>query len=257
MKPVNPKDKPKVILLAVLSMLMLVFFTVRILAATSKLGNPGQAKLVLPQGSAAVVAAPAPAVTPTPASAPPGMSAGARAAIVNSSLAGGPGRLVELSGPADPFRRVLPDQSTLQQHAAPPPPIRIAKYSDGGHARGIGATPANFGGLGIAPLGPLEPALRLDGVVTDQDQSAMVTANGKTDVYEIGSRIAKVYTLLSVTESEARFRGPHGVFRLAVGAEHDGAAPTSPEPSQKQMAHGLGDNIAQANGLPLPSPDGG
>lgn len=209
MTPINPQDRPKVIGLIVASMLMLGF------VGKTAVSNFGPKKDVPPPTPAVAPATPPPAAgAPVPAAAPAPVAAN--------------DRTLELGGPEDPFRRVLPDPS-----------------------RGNGAPPARFqaprpralsGSLGVAPLpvsgGPgaslpaADPAIRLDGIVSAQDHSAMLTIGDKTDLYRVGDQIAGTFRLIAVSDRDATFRGPSGVFTVNVGEERRPAAPQPRSMSQ-------------------------
>jgi hypothetical protein len=255
--PIHPKDRPKVIAMSVLSVLMLGFFLMTVMGAISK--KPGNAGNPPPL---ALADAPPPAV-----SAGPAVTASVAPPVKSLSTADADKVAVETT-PVNPFRHVLPDPFTLQRMIAeanaPPTPKRspppLSGSLPGGAIGGIGSSVA------IAPVVPPAPMIRLDGVVTDRDHYAMVTFNDRTDMYHVGGKVGGLITVIGVTDSGASFRGPKGIFRLEVGDERNAAAPTPKIPSStdKSAKHekpssrneARPHDVAEYATLPLPSMEG-
>lgn len=215
MKPINPQDRPKVI---GLSVAMVIVFG---LLAKTILGMLGSKN---PQAQPAPVAPPVVATntsTPPTGAAPAGATPGTTVKPSLTSL-----NAIEMGGPTDPFRRVLPDPGKFSNQGAAP---SISPSPKGG---GLSGAFPNPNGGSVFPIGPgvqtkavpLEPPLKLDGVVSDRENFAMVTVNGKTEMYRAGNKIARLFEVISIDEYGASFRGPGGVFRLEVGQEHSPAA---------------------------------
>jgi hypothetical protein len=228
MKPINPQDKPKVIAMLVATVLLFGFVLKTILGAMGPKDAPKPAANPAPP-AVAVTSTPAPGTAPgtVPGAVPGGAVGTAPGTAVNpqASLTA-----MDIGGPSDPFRKVLPDPGRFQ-NPGPSTPI----------IRGGGPRPLTGNGGGLPPINPNnpgmsmtrmahpEPSLRLDGIVADKENYAMVTVGSKTEMYRAGSRIANVFEVTSIDEFGASFRGPNGTFRLEVGQEHTQAA--APPPS--------------------------
>jgi len=233
MKPLSPQDRPKVIGLCVAMVFVFGLLAKTILGMMGS--KNGQAPTQPAPAPPPVVATnvPTPGTGTTPTGTPPGTTIKSSLTSLNS---------IELGGPTDPFRRVLPDPASFNNQSAPPP--NTPRPKGGGLA---GAFPNPSGVFPEAPgvqtkAVPLEPPLKLDGVVTDRENYAMVTVNGKTEMYRAGSKIARLFEVVSIDEYGASFRGPGGVFRLEVGQEHAPVAAPAAAPT------GFGGGL-------LPAPD--
>lgn len=247
MTPISASDRPKIITLGVLSVIMFGYF------AKTLLGAVGD--------HAAAATPPSPPVTPAPAATAPVPTVAAVATTpAPSALAASTSSLpvIESGGPAEPFRKVLPEPG--QTHNPPP----AVKQSIRGNASGGLPVPAMSGSVSPMPVmggsvvaGPslakVEPAIRLDGVVTDSENCAVVSYGDKSDIIRAGRKVAGVYKLISVDESGASFRGPSGVFRLEVGQQHTAPAilpSAAPQPSSTSSAPAMADTSGM---LPLPT----
>lgn len=226
MKPMNPQDRPKVIAMLVITVILFGFILKTILGTlAAKNGNTPQP-------------APPPVVPPTTVATnvtPPGQTGTATSQNPLGTATSSNLSLYDLGGPTDPFRKVLPDPSKFNNPT--PPPTTIKSGGSGRIGTGGGSIPLPpIDGQGSGPLTPMhvappEPTIRLDGVFADKENLAMVTVGSMTDTYRAGSKIAKVFEVVSIDELGASFRGPSGTFRLEVGQEHHApAAPVTTSP---------------------------
>jgi hypothetical protein len=106
----------------------------------------------------------------------------------------------------------------------------------------------------MKPLGPVEPTIRLDGVVADRDRYAMITIGDRTEMYHLGARVGGMFQIIGLSETSVVFRGPHSKFTLEVGDEHRPAEPPA-ESGPKLMNQSSPQQMADFSGLPLPAPD--
>ncbi|AIE84010.1 hypothetical protein [Fimbriimonas ginsengisoli] len=269
MKPIDAKDKPKVIVLGILSVGMLGFFSMSIMGMVAK--KPAPAPLA-PPGSTQAPGLIVATNTRTPAYSPPPTSATATGTAPSpiSTPAGNPyepankgtaiDRTTEMGGPSDPFRKVLPEPGQLRRPdptpkvtggGRTPPPLSGTLPGSGP----IYLHPGGAGG-GITPAAIVEPTIRLDGVVTGSNSYAMVTCHEKTEIFHIGGRIEGLYTVTSVDSKGASFSGPKGKFRLEVGDVRSGTAPVAPSGNDPRLMQGDPQEMAiNSSTLPLPSAD--
>ncbi|RYG29906.1 hypothetical protein EON81_25885 [bacterium] len=237
MTPIAPQDRPKVIAMAVILVLVLGFVLKNALSLLGGPKPPAPAPVVPPvaiaQNTAPVPNAPAASGNPTdPTPAPAG-------------------RAIETEGPTDPFRRVLPESSAVRQPTLPPAKIG-----------GTGSTPLPGGGNfpdntgEIPPATIEEPPIRLSGVVIDRDRIAVVSSDSGTELYKVGSQILGLFRVLRITPEEVFFRGPNGTFTLRVGESHSPVVvPKEPEASAPPT--GLALPTRNPMRLPLPKFLGG
>jgi len=223
MKPVNPEDRKKLMLLMAGVVVAFGFI------GKTVLGIIGSKNAAAAQSQPAPAPAPAPvAAAPTPGTPAPTTGTPAVKPTLTSLDS------IEMGGPTNPFRKVLPDPASFN---APPGPANIPPPSGSGlkgafpppGGPGKGVPPVNPGAAGVTM--PLEPPLKLEGVVASRENYAMVTVSGKTEMYRAGNKIARMFEVISIDEYGASFRGPGGVFRLEVGQEHTPSpAPAAPSP---------------------------
>jgi hypothetical protein len=182
-KPINSKDLPKVIGLGVATVGVLGFF------AMTLMGNMAKKNETAPPAQPTAVAPPNPASGPNGAASPvtPGQSP---TTVATND------RTIELGGPAEPFRKVLPEGGRPD----PFPNVKIGRGRMprmGGRLRGGPITVGNIGmssmGGNLAPAAIPEPTVRLDGVVTDGTSYAMVSCNGRTEMYRVGARFGGMF----------------------------------------------------------------
>jgi hypothetical protein len=245
-KPIHPNDKPKVIALGVISFGMFAYFAMTLAGAMKQTGNPATAKVVMVQAN--------------PVNPPTDPSGGVSRSPVNVPPPA-PGFLAQnitgFGGPADPFRKVLPDPSTLSMPATSSGP-----KADLGFVKRIGGklsgsvSPMIPGTLGttVSPSPSLvfEPSIRLKGILGDKDYVAMISCAGKTDMYRAGTRIAGTYEILKISSTLVMFRGPHGTFRLEIGEEHRPEDPAPALGGPKLIGQTSDRVMADYSGLPLP-----
>jgi len=259
MKPMNPKDRPKVIAMGVISFLMLSFMALKVKSQIAD-QQPGP---VPPPSNPAPAPTPAPvAVAPPAATVAPGVVPGAVSPAggtpgvpgAKTSAFGTPTQVADDSLGRDPFKHVLMSAAELNNlKNPPPPPLQVVKRGPVLTGRKTFDLPTG----GVGPMPPPEPALLLNGVMTDHDRYAMVTCGNRTEMYRIGSRITSFYKLVGVSATGATFAGRHGLFRLQIGDEHKPGDPGLPKTEIK----GLNKTTAAAptpdsGTLPMPVADG-
>jgi|GEM_PF-5511132 len=254
MKPMNPNDRPKVIAMGVISVVVLLLGGLKVKSQIAEQqpgpipppSNPAPAPATAP-------VAVAPAANVAPGAVPPaGVTPGAPGA--KTSVFGTPTQVADDTVGRDPFKHVLMSAAELQAIKNPPPPVLQIK-PNGPVLTGRKTFDLPTGGVG--PMPPPEPALLLNGVMTDHDRYAMVTCGNRTEMYRIGSRITSFYKLVGVSATGATFAGRHGLFRLQIGDEHKPGDPGLPKTEIK----GLNKTTAAAptpdsGTLPMPVADG-